>query len=913
MLVDREEERHELDGLVGAVRDGFSGAFVLRGEPGIGKTALLEYARASAPDMQVSRVVGIESEMELGFAGLHQLLVPFLERLELLPGPQREALGSAFGLIEGPAANLFLVGLATLTLLADAATERPVLCLVDDAQWLDRASAAALGFVARRLFADRIGMLFAVREPSERSAALEGLGELRVVGLADDDARELLASLTGGNVDQRTAEHIVSETRGNPLGLVELGEELSAEQLAGRLPLPDPLPLGRRLEERFVSRVRNLPGETQTLLLLASAQQNDDPAQLWRAAERLGIGSEAADSPELERLVALAPRVAFRHPLMRSAVYHGAAARARRQAHQALAAATNPELDPDRRAWHLAAASVGPDEEVAAELERAAERARARGGWASVAALLERSAELTPDVRGRAERELAAAQAKLVAGDPARARELLGIATPGLNNPRSRAEARRLEGEICLGTGRLGESSAILLEATRGFVSLDPRLARDTLLEALLAAISAGRYAGGEGIHDVLSAARELPSVVSAPTIADLLLDGFSAHVRGRDPGAPVLLRRAIEGLGTAGDLRPFPLGCFAAIELLDHDAFAALASRWVKLARDQGALTSLAQALANLGAAHGRAGRLRSADASYAEVQEIFAAMGSERASEWRSSLVTLAWRGEEGDVRGVAPVAIRDCTERGSGFGLSAVHHALTVLELGLGNYEAALKSAVAIYEEDGLAIGTLILPEMVEAGTRCDERQVASAALDRLSKRALAGGAAWGLGLLARSRALLAEDTHAESFYRDAIGHLERSDTATDLARTHLLYGEWLRRQRRRGDARDQLRTAWEMLDSMGAAAFAKRARIELLATGEHARERIAETRDELTPQEERVARLASEGASNQEIAAQLFISPSTVAYHLRKVFRKLGVRSRAQLARAMSEQATRTASR
>ncbi len=524
MLVDREAEKQELDNLLAAVREGFSAAVVLRGEAGIGKTALLEYALGSASDMRIARAVGIESEMELGFAGLHQLLVPFVGRLERLPGPQREALGSAFALIDGPAPNLFLVGLATLTLLADAAAKRPVLCVFDDAQWIDQASARALGFVARRLFADRIGMLFAVRETDERVAALEGLTELPVGGLPEDDARALLNSVAAGGLDQRTAERILLETGGNPLALVELGGELSAGQLGGRSPLPEPLPLGRRLEGRFLARVRTLPQETQTLLLLASLQQHGDPEQLWRAAASLGVGPGAADLPELDRLITFAPRVTFGHPLVRSAVYQGATARARRRAHQALATACDPERDPDRRAWHLGSAAAGPDEEVAAELERSAERARGRGGWASNAAFLHRAAELTPDPRCRAERELAAATAKLTAGDPTAARALLEVANPELADPLARAQARRLDGAIRLGTGHLGESAAILLEAARAFEPLDNRLTRDTLLEALHAATFAGRFARGAGVVDVLRAARGRRSPTSSSTDAPTAL-----------------------------------------------------------------------------------------------------------------------------------------------------------------------------------------------------------------------------------------------------------------------------------------------------------------------------------------------------------------------------------------------------
>jgi DNA-binding CsgD family transcriptional regulator len=911
MLVDREAEKQELDGLLAAVREGFSGVLVLRGEAGIGKTALLEYALRSAADMRIARAVGIESEMELGFAGLHQLLVPFVGRLERLPGPQREALGSAFALIDGPAPNLFLVGLATLTLLADAAAKRPVLCVFDDAQWIDQASAHTLDFVARRLFADQIGMLFAVREPGERLAAFEGLTELPVGGLPEEYARELLASVAVGDLDQRTADRIVSETGGNPLALVELGGELSAEELAGRSPLPQPLPLGRRLEERFLARVRTLPHETQTLLLLASAQQHDDPEQLWRAAASLGVGREAAGLPELERLITFAPRVTFGHPLVRSAVYQGATSRARRRAHQALAAACDPERDPDRRAWHLGSAAVGPDEGVAAELERSAERARGRGGWASNAAFLRRAAELTPDSRCRAKRELAAATARLMAGDPAGARTLLEDAEPKLADPLARAEARRLDGAIRLGTGHLGESAAILLEAARAFEPLDNRVTRDTLLEALQAATFAGRFASRAGVLEVLRAARDVPfPAESRTTIADLLLDGSAHRAEGRSREAAVLFRRAIDALGGADDLRWFALAGFAAAELLDDEADRALANRWVKLARDQGALTSLALALTFRGADDVRAGRFRSADASHAECQEISAATGDERMTRRARSadLQTLAWRGREADARAAAAAATRDYTERRSGLGLSSVNLALTTLEMGLGSYESALSSALGIYEEDVLAVGTLILPEIVEAGARCGNHQAAAAALDRLSDRALAGSATLGLGLLARSRALLAEDTRAEGFYMEAIEHLERCDTAPDLARAHLLYGEWLRRQKRRSDARDQLRAAHEMFSSMGAEAFARRARTELLATGEHPRQRTDQTRDELTPHEQRIALLASEGASNREIAAQLFISPSTVAYHLRKIFLKLNLRSRGQLARAIPDRTT-----
>ena len=910
MLVDRGPETEALDRVLGAVREGLSGVLVVRGEGGIGKTALLEYAVASAAGLQVARAIGIESEMELGFAALHQLLVPFLGRLEQVPGPQREALSSAFGLAESVPADIFLVGLAVLTLLADAARERPLLCVVDDGQWLDQASADVLAFVARRLFADRIGMVFAVREPAERRVAFEGLPELRLGGLSDDDARELLASVAAGRLNPRISDRIIVETRGNPLALVELGSEIAKEEGLAAWPLEEPLPLGRRLEGHFLRHITTLPADTQTLLLLAAAEPSGDQPLLWRAAECLGVGPDAVDLADIAGQVSFEPRVAFRHPLIRSAVYHAASSRARRQVHQVLAAASDPQLDADRRAWHLAAAAVAPDEEVAVELERSADRARARGGWASGAAFLERSAQLTPDGRRGAERALAAAQAKLVAGDPAVARELLEKATPRLGNRLLVAHARRLEGEIRFATGQLGDSSSLLLEASREFEPLDSRLARDTLLEALEAASFAGHFASGASVLNVVRAARAVLLDLESPTtIADLLLDGFSARVEGCHIQAAEHFRRAIAALRSSEDLRWFGLGCFAASEVHDDEARLALANRWVALARDHGALSSLPLALTFLGEVEVRAGRFRSADTIHEEGREISAATGNPGMTGKASppDLLVLAWRGREAEARSAAAAVARDQAKRRVGVGVLYVDAVVTVLEISLGNYAAALSSALPVYEEDPFYHGTKVLPEIVEAGTRCGDRQAATAAVVRLSERASASGAKWALGLLARSRALLAEDGLAEDLYLAAIDHLKRCDTAPDLARAHLLYGEWLRRQRRRHDARDQLRTAYELFGSMGAEAFAERARVELLATGERARQRIVETGDELTPQEDRVARLAAEGASNQEIATQLFISSSTVAYHLRKVFRKLNVRSRTRLAYALASTA------
>jgi len=913
MLLDREGEKQELDRLLATVRGGESRALVVRGEAGIGKTALLDYAVASALDMQVASAAGVESEMELGFAGLHQLLVPFLGSLERLPAPQREALGSAFGLVAGVTPDLFLVGLAVLTLLADAAGQRPVLCVFDDAQWIDQASAGALGFVARRLLADRVGILLGVREEADHPMTFEGLSELRVGGLPDAEARELLATVAVGRLDERVAERIVAETQGNPLALVELGGELTAEEIAGSSRLPEPLPMGRRLEERFLGRVRALPDDARRLLLLAAAEPSGEPALVWRAAERLGIQTEAADLPEIQRLLTFEPRVVFRHPLIRSAVYQGASPLERRQAHEALAAANDRERDADRRAWHLAEAAVGPDEAVAAELERSADSARGRGGYAAAAAFLARAADLTPGEERRAVRRLHAAEAELAGGTPAVAAELLGQAMPSLVDPLQLAEARRLEARVRFAQGECSRIPAILLDAARALKPLDVTHARKTLIEAFEVSLYAGRDAGEASTRVIARVARETPRSRQLPESAsDLLLDGF-ALLDVDYATAARLLQRAVHALvadhEAAGDEIPkfSELGCVAAGELQDDVAARVLAGQALRRARDRGDLMAMLPALGWQVRSEAFSGRFAAAEAALAEGREISSATGNIGVFGETAiiGLQVVVLRGDEARAREAATAAMREVTGRGMGGQISQIRWLLTILDLALGNYRSALDSARAVYEEDPTLTGTIVLPDYIEAAIRSGEPAAAEAAFERLSTRVLASGTGLALGLLARSGALLADDAEAEHLYAEAIDHLQRCPSAPQLARAHLLYGEWLRRRRRRRHARAQLRAAHEMFDAMGAEAFAERARVELLATGEHVRRRTIETRDELTPQEERIARLAAAGASNQEIAAQLFISSSTVAYHLRKVFRKLDVSHRTQLVHAIED--------
>ena len=913
MLVDRTEETSALEGVLAVVRDGLSGVLVLRGEAGIGKTALLDHAVGQAPDMQVAWVTGVESEMDLGFAGLYQVLMPFLSGLERLPVPQRQALQSAFGLIAGPPPDRFLVGMATLTLITDAAAHRPVLCVMDDAQWLDQASLQALGFVARRLFADQVGMLFAVRVGEPRAAALEGLSELTVGALPDDAAGELLAASAGGPLDQRIGRRIVAEAAGNPLALVEFGSELTAGELSGTALLGEPLRFGGRVEELYLSRVRALPHEAQMLLLLlAAAEPSGEPGKVWRAARQLGIDPEEAELPAVERLVTWAPRVQFRHPLMRSAAYYAASAAARRRAHAALAAATDPERDPDRRAWHLAGAAPGPDEQVAAELERSADRARSRGGWASRAAFLERAAELTPGRGRQAQRMLEAAGARLLAGDMAAGRVLLEQAAPQLEDPLAKGKARRLEGLILYAAGELPKVPSVLLDAARMIAPYDTRLARDTLLEAFQTRQVSGRFS--VAITEVLRDVRSAPRVEdSQATVADLLLDGFAAVGEHRYQDGAELLRRAISRLIGSQPLPDdalqfFNFICSAALALDDDSALHTLTHRSVTEARGRGLLAATRVTLVFLAYSQLSEGRLADAEATMAEGRALAEATGNRATLGTITAvgLAALAWRGREAETRPLAAQLLRDFAIQGNGLNVRLAHQALAALELGLGNYQQALHHAIEAF--DSQAVLTFDSEaEVIEAATRCGNREAATAALQAFSPRALASGTHWALGMLARCRALLASDDHAEAEYTLAIEQLQRCRIAPQLARSHLLYGEWLRRQRRRRDARDHLRTACQMFDTLGMEAFADRARAELLATGERARKRSVETQDVLTPQEAQIARLTSEGLSNQEIAARLFISASTVDYHLRKVFRKLGITNRTRLAHMLRQPA------
>ena len=903
MLLDRLPERAALSELLDAARAGRSGVLVVRGEPGIGKTALLEYAIESAAGLRVVRVAGVESEMELAFAALQQLCAPMLDKLAALPDPQRAALGVAFGLSTGAAPDRFLVGLAVLSLLSEAADQEPLLCLIDDAQWLDQASAQALGFVARRLLAEPVALVVASREPGEEFG---GLPELLVGGLCEGDARELLSSVIGGPLDERVRDRIIAETRGNPLALLELPRGVTPAELAGGFGLPE-LPGGPglpgRIEDNFRRRLEVLPAATRRLMLVAAAKPAGDPALVWRAAERLGIWAEAVAPAADAGLLTIGERVMFRHPLVRSAVYRAASPPERRAAHQALAGATDPRADPDRYAWHRAQATPGPDEEVAAELERSAGRAQARGGLAAAAAFLERSAALTLDPALRAGRALAAAQATYQTGAFDATLRLLAAAEAGPLDELQRARADRLLGQITFASGRGSDTPSLLLKAARQFEPLDPRLARETYLEALSSTLFGGRLSDA---LEVARAARAAPSPPQPARPPDLLLDGLALLVtEGYPAGMPVIKQAmsAFRGtdLSTEEGLRWLWPACHTAVLVWDYDSWDMLSARLVTLARDVGAVMALPIAFATRAGVHLFAGELAEVASLVAQATSATQAIGSSFAPD--GALTLAAFGSREADTLALAEAA-KDAQRCGEGGGLSYAQWLTAVLCNSLGRYEQALATAQQASEgSPAQQFSIWGLVELIEAAARSGAPERATGALHLLSETTRASGTDWALGTEARSRALVSDGAAAENLYREAIDRFARTRLRMDLGRAHLTYGEWLRRQRRRRDARDQLASAYQIFDAVGAAAFAERARIELRATGEHARQHTVDTPDTLTAQEALIARLAGEGTSNPEIAEQLFISPATVAYHLRKVFTKLAVSSRNQLAPAL----------
>jgi DNA-binding CsgD family transcriptional regulator len=899
-LTDRRAECGVLDGLVEAVLAGESRVLVVHGEAGVGKTALLEYLADRASRCRVLRVVGVQSEMELAFAGLHQLCAPLLDRLRVLPGPQQEALRAAFGMSEGPAPERFLVGLASLGLLAEAAAEQPVVCLADDTQWLDRASAQVLAFVARRLGAESLGLVFSARVADGELATLP---ELEIKGLPERDARALLDAALTGPVDVRVREQIVAETRGNPLALLELPRSSTPAHLAGGFGLPGALP--GRIEDSFRSRVAALPVQARRLLLLAAADPTGDPVLVWRAAGRLGIGALAAAPAAEAGLAEFGARVQFRHPLVRSAVYQSASVQERQEAHRALADATNRQTDPARRAWHRAQAAAGSDEEVAAELEDSAGRAQARGGLAAAAAFGERAALLTPDLPRRADRTLVAAQASLRAGAFGKALELVAMAEAGPLDELQGARADWLRGQVAFASGPGGDAPLLLLKAARRLESLDPGLARETYLDAWQAALFAGHLAGGGDLEEVSRAALSLPPPEPPPRVADLLLDGLALLVTDGPAVAAPALREAISAFADpdvplADRLRWSWWIPVASLPLWDGEGYRLIVPP-LQLARDVGELDQLPMLLNVLAVATALRGDLAAAAALIAEADAAREATAARLVAY--AAMVLAAFRGSQAEAVPLIEATLEQAANLGQGAAVTWAYWVTAVLHNGLGRYQEALVAARQAAGHRLAHLSMWALPELVVAAARTGNTALARDALDQLSEWTQAGQTDWGLGVEARSRALLSEGGAADRLYLEAIDRLGRTGMRPDLARAHLLYGEWLRRQRRRAEARVHLRTAHGLLDAMGMEGFAARARHELRATGETARRRSVATMPELTAQEAQIARLARDGLSNPEIGARLFLSPRTVQYHLGKVFAKLDITSRSDLRRIL----------
>lgn len=908
LLVGRHTERSQIDALFADADSDRSRVLVLRGEPGVGKTALINYALRSTADLRVVQTVGVESEADLAFAALHQLSISSLDYLSRLPEPQREALEVAFGLKAGTSEDrLFMVGLATLTLFSAMASEQPLLCVVDDLQWVDRESARALAFVARRLMTEPIVILFATRDDNDD---LQDLPELVVEGLGEADASELLSSVVSSPLNSTLRDRIIAETGGNPLALLELPKGLTAAELDLGFGSPSYVPLSRKIEETFGRRISGLPLETQQWLLLSAAGYLGDAATIWGAAENLGISENAAEAADAAGLLEVGSSVRFRHPLVRSAVYRSASSRMRRVAHQALADATDPETDPDRRAWHLAAATFQPDEAIAGELERSAGRAQRRSGSSAAAALLARSAELTPEVGRQALRRLSAAAAYLQSGSIDQAETALSLSRAHLSGAATQAQALRIEGGLRFVQGRGGETPTLLFRASMALRAVDHQLATEVMAEAWEAAIWAGYLTTGTTVADVAEAVRTWPDFKKDSSTAAVLLTGYSERLTAGYPACVAWWQQAVSQRAddVSGSTRLQLLSMLVSVagDLLDFENLIAVSREQVRQAREEGALAALPIALVMSSYLDVLAGRIESAEASNEEAIGIARASGVPEfpGAHGIAQLGIMCWRGEDDGARRLAEEIVREGLQRDQGHTESLVDYTLGVLHLSYGRYEDARNRALAVYEKDPLFLCSMALTDLVEAAVRSHDAQSMTMALERLFERASASPTPWSLGLLARSRALAADDDTAEGFYLEAIEHLGRSGVTTDLARAHLLYGEWLRRRRRRSAAREQLRVAHKTFLDMGAAGFAQRTEMELEATGEHPRRRL-EQRNHLTPQELQVAKMAAEGTSDRDIAAQLYISPHTVSYHLRKAYAKLGVRSRSHLPKALTQ--------
>jgi DNA-binding CsgD family transcriptional regulator len=907
-LIGRTEERGHLRRLVDGARSGLSGALVIRGEAGIGKTALVDDLVGSASDLHIMRVAGIESELELPYAALHALLFQDLGHLDGLPIPQREAIAAAFGLLDRPSSDPFLVGLATLSLLADISSAAPLLCVVDDAQWLDQESSQVLAFVARRLLAERIVLLLCVRDTVAGKDRFRSLPEMHLEGLGEAEAATLLKE-TMGLTDHRVTQRLISAAEGNPLALREFAGNLSPSQRAGEALIFEPLTLSRRLEDHFLSQVRKLSTSAQKLLLLASAEPSSDFDLLLRAAELAGIEFSEPVEIECQELVRFRQPFVFRHPLIRSAIYRGSTPDKVRSAHGLLARATDGQRDPDRQAWHRAAASPQPDEEIATALEQSAGRAHTRGGLSVEASLLVRAGQLTPDPARRAARWLAAAESVLLAGDAGQALALLSQSESDLSTPLLRAECLRIRAGAMTMIGQLGEVPLVYTTAARSLQTLDVKAARVAWLGAVISVTSTSTLTKGISPQTIAAEALSAPLIEgSEPSVDDELLAAFATRmVLGYGDALP-RFRNVLSRMASSdheSDLLPgnSQLVRFAAQDLWDSDGATTALNRLASRQRAGGALLALHFTLMGLERNELWAGRFDAAEALSAAARDVNLASGKTPSLDL-TEVERLALRGNDSETQ--ARIDILESIAEAVGVGQLASIGQLATAVLGnsRGRYGEALAAAQLLYDEDPVGFGTQVLPEFVEAAVRSGDTESVARGLQRLNERATACGSTWALGLLARSRAIAASGEEAEAQFSIAMDLLRQSNMPLDTARSHLLFGEWLRRELRQKEAREHLDVAHQMFVDIGAEGFADRAFSELRATGARSFPRPRPPSVTLTPQEDRVARLAARGATNREIGAEMFISQATVAYHLTKVYRKLNVSSRRKLARLLA---------
>lgn len=905
-LVGRRGEQRVVAELLAGMRRGQSGVLVIRGEPGIGKTALLADALTLGSDSRVITLSGAESEMELAYAGVQQLCAPFLDRLDTLPDPQNKALQAALGLRDvaaGDTPDPLLVGLALLTLLGEAALERPIICVVDDAQWVDTASLDALGFVARRLMADPIALFFATRH-SGAERQLGGLPELDLSGLDDADARALLDQMVPGRWDERVRENLLAESGGNPLALTELHKALDTTELAGGYGLANATSRTLRISLSFERRIRELPSETVLLMLIAAAESAGRSDWLWAAADHLGIDASVAAPAEEAGLITVFNGIRFGHPLIRSAVYRTAPISARRQVHAALADAISGSAADDHRAWHRAQAAPRPDEEIAAGLLAASERARSRGGVAAAAAFLALAADLTPDPDRRVQRRLDAAKAKLDAGAPAAASDLMVSAAAESDTEDVTARIALLRAKLAFVIDRGRDAPMLLLAAAERLRGVDPPLARETYVETLLASLIVGGLSNADQAitRAAAEAARCAPRAPEPPRAVDLLLDGMVVRLtQGYVAAAPLLTRALREYLreDEAGlaDPRWHYLTHRVCLDLFDRAASNDLAERQIETLRATGELNVLPAALYQYAGLCITDGLFDQATGLIVEAEAIMAATGAPPLASLRPYLA--AYRGQEKLCRTLAQSAIEDATRRGHGGEVTVALCAKAILHNSLGQYPEALEACTAAAQFDDTGYYGYMLVEMIEAATRCGEGQLAADALAQLTERAEASCTDTALGLAARSAALVAGDhPSAEVSYQKAMTLLEHSFSLYSV-RTRLVYGEWLRRVRRRRDAKVELRIAYESFVAMGVEGFADRARRELTVVGETVNTGPDGQAVELTAQESHIARLARDGHTTSEIAGQLFLSPRTVEWHLSRIFAKLGITSRREL--------------